>query len=325
MGQMFNLIGNGAATTTRVGGVAGGYFASNRAARKEGMASRETLDYGKAREEAALGYLDPYSGAGEEALSPLTGLLTGKQYNTKTGEYDPINEQQRMGLFQTSPGYQFRIDQAQKAIQNSQAARGNLLSGGALKELSQMNQGLAAGEYTNYIDQLMRMAGSGQQAAGQQASIVQGNTPGFSDLYRGGLNSTYEAQKWQNFSKAFQQGAEYNAQSHEKAGQSLTEMFGGGGGGGMGGMMGGMGSMGGGGAAAASDISLKENIEKVGESKSGIPIYQFEYKDKKYGEGRFEGVMAQDLLKSNASAILYDEDGNLSVDYSQIDVDFRRL
>jgi hypothetical protein len=75
---------------------------------------------------------------------------------------------------------------------------------------------------------------------------------------------------------------------------------------------------------AASDINLKENIEQTGTSPSGIPIYEFDYKDKSHGEGRYSGVMAQDLLKTNSSAVIQYE-GFLKVDYSQIDVDFRRI
>jgi hypothetical protein len=77
--------------------------------------------------------------------------------------------------------------------------------------------------------------------------------------------------------------------------------------------------------AAASDRDLKENIKQISISPSGIPIYEFDYKDKKNGVGTYEGVMAQDLLESNPSAIIKGRDGYLSVDYSQIDVEFRRI
>lgn len=36
-----------------------------------------------------------------------------------------------------------------------------------------------------------------------------------------------------------------------------------------------------------SDISLKENINLVGKSNSGINIYEFNYKDKKFASGRY--------------------------------------
>ena len=70
-----------------------------------------------------------------------------------------------------------------------------------------------------------------------------------------------------------------------------------------------------------SDIRLKENIKLVGESPKGINIYEFNYKDKSFGEGRYRGVMAQEV--PNASTKGYD--GYLRVDYSKLDVDFERI
>ena len=70
-----------------------------------------------------------------------------------------------------------------------------------------------------------------------------------------------------------------------------------------------------------SDIELKEKIEKVGKSESGINIYEFDYKDKIYGEGRYRGVMAQEVPEAS----FRHEDGYLHVDYSQIDVSFEKV
>ena len=70
-----------------------------------------------------------------------------------------------------------------------------------------------------------------------------------------------------------------------------------------------------------SDIRLKENITKVGTSPSGINIYEFDYIDKKYGEGRYRGVMAQEVPNAKIKA----SNGYYKVDYSKLDVDFERL
>ena len=71
----------------------------------------------------------------------------------------------------------------------------------------------------------------------------------------------------------------------------------------------------------SSDIRLKENIELVGKSPKGVNIYEFDYKDKSYGEGRYKGVMAQEV--PNAS--LKDKDGYLRVNYNKLDVNFERI
>jgi hypothetical protein len=105
-----------------------------------------------------------------------------------------------MSLFQQSPGYQFRLDEAMKAIQGSQAARGNLLSGGAMKELTQYSQGIASEEYNNQIDQLFKLAGMGQQADSSKANAAIGVG---SDLaqsaYSGGMGNV---NKYNNISNA---------------------------------------------------------------------------------------------------------------------------
>ena len=72
-------------------------------------------------------------------------------------------------------------------------------------------------------------------------------------------------------------------------------------------------------ALAMSDIRLKENITKTGISKSGIPIYTFNYKN---NDQVWSGTMAQDLLEIGRSdAVLLMDNGYYAVDYNIIDVD----
>ena len=72
-------------------------------------------------------------------------------------------------------------------------------------------------------------------------------------------------------------------------------------------------------ALAMSDIRLKENITKTGISKSGIPIYTFNYKN---DDQVWSGTMAQDLLEIGRSdAVLLMDNGYYAVDYNVIDVD----
>jgi hypothetical protein len=90
------------------------------------------------------------------------------------------------------------------------------------------------------------------------------------------------------------------------------------------GMMGGGGSGWGGFGKAIggmfSDARLKENIDRVGSSKSGIPIYEFNY----IGDNnRYSGAMAQDLLGTNAVSV--HESGFYMVDYNSIDIDMKLI
>lgn len=72
-----------------------------------------------------------------------------------------------------------------------------------------------------------------------------------------------------------------------------------------------------------SDVRLKENIQRIGTSKSGIPMYEFNY----LGQSeRYQGVMAQDLVDMKKDNAVYkDNKGFYSVDYSEIDVEFKQL
>jgi hypothetical protein len=71
-----------------------------------------------------------------------------------------------------------------------------------------------------------------------------------------------------------------------------------------------------------SDRRLKKNIKLVGKSPSGINIYEFRYKDTKYGVGRFQGVMSDEVPWR---AVTQDKGGYDMVDYSLIDVEFKRV
>ena len=73
-----------------------------------------------------------------------------------------------------------------------------------------------------------------------------------------------------------------------------------------------------------SDIRTKENIVRTGISKSGLPMYDFNYIGKKE---RWSGVMAQDLLKmGRADAVIKDkETGFYKVMYNRIDVDMKLI
>ena len=66
-----------------------------------------------------------------------------------------------------------------------------------------------------------------------------------------------------------------------------------------------------------SDVRLKDNVKLVGKSPSNINIYSFNYKGSK---DKYEGVLAQEVLWAST-----EHDGYLMVDYSKLDVDFRRL
>lgn len=101
------------------------------------------------------------------------------------------------------PGYQARMQMGEQAVQQSAAARGNLLTGGTANALNQLGQDYASNEYGNYYNQalnaydtnfnayntgqanqfnrLAAMSGMGQQAAGTLGSLGQSAASGVSN------------------------------------------------------------------------------------------------------------------------------------------------
>jgi len=82
--------------------------------------------------------------------------------------YDPA--QAGADLVAMDPGAQFRSEQGNKALQNSLLARGNALSGAALKEGMRYNQGLASQEFGSAYNRLAALSGQGQNAAASQGA-----------------------------------------------------------------------------------------------------------------------------------------------------------
>jgi hypothetical protein len=75
-------------------------------------------------------------------------------------------------------------------------------------------------------------------------------------------------------------------------------------------------------AGAFSDRRLKKNIKLVGKSKKGFKIYTFEYKNKEYGEGTYQGVMSDEIP---SEFVIKKDNGFDFVDYSNLDVQFKKI
>ena len=74
----------------------------------------------------------------------------------------------------------------------------------------------------------------------------------------------------------------------------------------------------GGGGFSFSDQRLKEDIRLIGKSPMGVNVYSFKYKQL---PGRYMGVMAQEVPWARHET----DTGYYAVDYSKVDVEFRRL
>jgi hypothetical protein len=117
----------------------------------------------------------PYREAGVTGQNRLMELL-GLGGNTGAEGYGRYGRDFSMADFVTDPGYNFRLTEGQKAIDRSAAARGGLISGGALKAATRYGQEMGSQEYgnaynryqtnrTNQLQPLGSLMTSGQNAA----------------------------------------------------------------------------------------------------------------------------------------------------------------
>ncbi len=94
---------------------------------------------------------DPNAGPNETAaqtaaFNPTAGV------NPAVGASGSLAKPFSAADFTADPGYQFSMDQGMQALQRSAAAKGGLMSGAALKDLSTYAQGTAAQEYQSVYD-----------------------------------------------------------------------------------------------------------------------------------------------------------------------------
>jgi hypothetical protein len=105
-----------------------------------------------------------------------------------------------MDKFEKDPGYDFRMQEGQKALERSAAARGGTMGGAAAKALSRYGQDYASNEYQNAYtrfnqdrDQrygkLMDLVGTGQNAAANTGAAGQNYANSVSQNIIGGGNA----------------------------------------------------------------------------------------------------------------------------------------
>jgi len=162
---------------------------------------REQFEYQKRLQE-------PFQKAGVNALTQMQGGASAQPAAFKFGAND----------YQADPGYAFRLAEGQKALDRQAAARGGLISGGALKAATRYGQEMGSQEFgrayeralTGYntdvarsdtgYNRLAAMAGIGQTATDKIGAAGQSMTSGISsslgnygnaasDAYMGAANA----------------------------------------------------------------------------------------------------------------------------------------
>lgn len=118
-------------------------------------------------------YLDWGEGEGRKAFYTPPAQKAAP-YKGDPSEFGSLQKKFGMEDFQADPGYQFRLDEGNKGIERSAAARGGQLSGATMKALARFGQDTASNEYQNaynrfnndqstQFNRLSGIAGTGQQ------------------------------------------------------------------------------------------------------------------------------------------------------------------
>jgi hypothetical protein len=89
-----------------------------------------------------------------------------------------------MGMM--DPSYQFRLGEGLKALDRQAAARGGLISGGALKAAQRYGQDFASQEFGNAYNRLAGLAGVGQTATNAMGNAAGAYGTNASNLMTGG-------------------------------------------------------------------------------------------------------------------------------------------
>jgi len=139
-----------------VGGALGGLFEESSGGGASGAASeanaatqqatdkslalqREMFQAQEARYAQQQAQQEPWRQAGVNALARMQGSEFAQPSAFTFGP----------GAYQADPGYAFRLSEGQKALDRQAAARGGLISGGALKAATRYGQEMGSQEYSN--------------------------------------------------------------------------------------------------------------------------------------------------------------------------------
>jgi hypothetical protein len=170
------------------GAIAVSGYLGSQAAKKGGEeqagATRYASDLSREQYEQTRADQMPFLEAGKTALNKLIPLAT----NYTPFSYDAMT---------ADPGYGFRLSEGQKALDRQAAARGGLISGGALKAATRYGQEMGSQEYTNAFNRyqaernaelnpLQSLAGVGQTTATNLGTMGAQNAANVGNLMTSG-------------------------------------------------------------------------------------------------------------------------------------------
>src|ERR1700680_179516 len=167
------------ASVAIAGGSIGSALIGSSAADKQAQSAANALSLQQQMFNKTQANFQPYLNTGKAATYSLASLygLPGADGTVKPPDFS---------AFTNSPDYKFALDQGNLGLSRYENASGLALSGGALKDISQFNQGLATQQFGNYFSRLMSLSTQGQNAAS--------NAAGSAGNFSGQMNNSLQAQ-----------------------------------------------------------------------------------------------------------------------------------
>lgn len=159
-----------------------GSRAGDKAAEAQRQAAASQAAAQQAMFERQVQLQEPFRQGGLTAQNQLMRLL-GLGGDTTAADYGMAAQPFGMEQFEADPGYAFRMSEGMKALERSAAARGGMLSGGAMRGVTRFGQDLASQEYQNAFNRyqierqarlnpLQSLMGAGQSAANVMAGAA---------------------------------------------------------------------------------------------------------------------------------------------------------
>ena len=146
-----------------------GASAAKKAAGIQADAANKATDTQLAMYKDAKGNLQPFTDAGKGATYTLAAMY-GLPTPQNPGGSQPFNDVS-LAAFRNSPDYKFAMDEAINKVNAEASARGQLLSGNQLDAVTRTAEGVATGNFGNYITELNRIASLGESAGSQTGNF----------------------------------------------------------------------------------------------------------------------------------------------------------
>ncbi len=200
-----------------------------------GLTGFPTIGEGLLTGQGTSGSIPGTSGQVGGGAVPMGVNSNALQNYYNTPGYQLTNSQDAVNTFQTSPGYQFAVDQALGQVARQGASRGLLDSGAGLRALTDRAQGMANQEFNNwqqnqqnqYNQYQNRLQGLASGPTGSEQAFALGQGIGANNMVTGGNIGSILANQGNSLFGGIVGAGGAQAQNVSQAGNMQAQILGG--------------------------------------------------------------------------------------------------